>query len=83
MRSEKMEEDREFLDNIRSLDAALTAGDELAGIDAGDLCAKYRSIKGTLTFLLPIIKKIPVYGKTIAGAIEMLMGIADKLCPSS
>ena len=49
--------------------------------DVGNLCELYHKIKPFLQDVLPIIRLIPVYGKTIADAIEFLMKIADMACP--
>lgn len=46
-----------------------------------DLCAQYKIIKPILEKALPFIRLIPKFGKQIADAIEMLMGIADNFCP--
>jgi type IV secretory pathway VirB2 component (pilin) len=47
-----------------------------------ELCKIYNGIKGPLGVILPVIKLIPVYGAAVAGGIQLLMGIADKLCPT-
>jgi hypothetical protein len=46
-----------------------------------ELCDTYNKIKGPLKLLLGVISLIPVYGAAVAKGLEMLMGIADKLCP--
>lgn len=45
-----------------------------------ELCKKYNEYKGFIPVLLPIIKKIPLYGPKIATVIETLMQIADFAC---
>jgi hypothetical protein len=47
----------------------------------GELCDKYHKIRAFLLILIRIVKKIPVYGGTIAKVLEFLMGIADAVCP--
>jgi hypothetical protein len=52
------------------------------GIDPAKICEIYKSIKKPLTVLLPIIRLIPVFGAAVAGGLELLMRIADQLCPA-
>jgi hypothetical protein len=52
-----------------------------AAVDPAELCKVYNSIKGPLGILLPIIKAIPIYGAAVAAGLQLLMGIANKLCP--
>jgi hypothetical protein len=51
-------------------------------VDPTELCKTYAQIKGPLGVLLPVIKLIPVYGSAVASGLQLLMGIADKLCPA-
>ena len=54
-----------------------------AGVpDPKELCDTYNKIKGPLKLLLGAISLIPVYGAAVAKGLEVLMGIADKLCPT-
>ena len=45
-----------------------------------ELCKTYNEYKGLIPMVLPIIKKIPIYGSKIAAVIETLMQIADFAC---
>ena len=47
-----------------------------------DLCGQYKVIKPILQKALPFIRLIPKFGKQVADAIELLMGIADNFCPN-
>jgi hypothetical protein len=51
-------------------------------VDPTELCKIYGQIKGPLGVLLPVVKLIPVYGSAVAQGLQLLMGIADKLCPT-
>ncbi|MDP9177770.1 MAG: hypothetical protein M3O61_08825 [Gemmatimonadota bacterium] len=78
--------DKEFADAIQGLDSVLntSAGPRsLQGIDGKSLCRDYQRIKSFLEKALPFIEKIPMWGKQIAAAIRLLMGIADTLCPAA
>lgn len=78
-----MEGDREFLESLQSVDQALAgqgAGAEsLAGVD---LCGVYNKIKGPLGIIIPIVERIPLYGKTIASALRLLQQFGDQYCPA-
>ena len=50
--------------------------------DATDLCEYYKAVRPLIVIVLPLIEKIPVYGKKIADVIRFLMTIADKVCPA-
>jgi hypothetical protein len=52
-----------------------------AAAGVGDLCEKYRALKGSLEVLVKILKKIPGFGAKAAAALEFLMGLADIACP--
>jgi len=69
------------LDKIESI-VEKQGMDKLAVPTAKALCADYGKIKKYLEISLPLIDKIPVYGKKIAGAIRLLMTIADAICPA-
>ena len=47
-----------------------------------DPCGQYKKIKPILEKALPFIRLIPKFGKQVATAIELLMGIADNFCPT-
>jgi hypothetical protein len=51
--------------------------------DLGDLCKKYQSARPMLQLALPLIERIPVFGKKVSDAVRFLMGIADVACPVS
>ncbi len=51
-----------------------------AATDIASACKVYKQIQPWLTTALPLIEKIPVYGKKIAVAIRTLMQIADIAC---
>jgi hypothetical protein len=51
--------------------------------DSGQLCEKYRKVRPFIEGALTFIEKIPIYGKAIAGAIRLLLGIADMDCPQT
>jgi hypothetical protein len=53
-----------------------------APIDPTELCKIYTEIKGPLGVILPAIRLIPVYGSAVASGLQLLMSIADKLCPA-
>jgi len=65
-----------FIKNMDSLDKILTAPKAMS---TKDLCKTYAKVKKLLLAVLPILEKIPVVGK-IAGAIRLLMLIADAAC---
>ena len=72
------DENLKHLEQIgKELDAARTAK-TAAKIDP---CAEYNKIKPILQKALPFIRFIPKFGKQVADAIELLMGIADNFCP--
>jgi hypothetical protein len=50
-------------------------------VDPAELCKTYNEIKGPLGVILPGLRLIPVYGSSVASGLQLLMSIADKLCP--
>jgi hypothetical protein len=52
-----------------------------APVDPTELCKIYNEIKSPLGVILPAINFIPVYGSAVASGLQLLMSIADKLCP--
>ena len=71
-------------ENIKHLE---NIGKELAKAQSGtaaeaklDPCAEYNKIKPILKKALPFIRLIPKFGKQVADAIELIMGIADGFC---
>ena len=74
----KSDENTKNLEQIaKELDKVRT-GEAAANLD---VCAQYKKIKPILEKALPFIRFIPKWGKQVAGAIEMVLGIADKFCP--
>ena len=72
------EENIKHLENIgKELDKA--RGGAAAGAKL-DPCAEYNKIKPILQKALPFIRFIPKFGKQVADAIELIMGIADNFC---
>lgn len=58
-----------------------TTGTRAAALEVGDLCEKYKAIKGALKILVGILRRLGPVGKKAADAIEFLMGLADIACP--
>jgi hypothetical protein len=80
-----MASDPEFLSNVKTLESAFDEkgfAPGLAGIDPKELCKIYDKIKGPLDFIIPIVEKIPVYGKAIAQALRLLKMFGDSICTS-
>lgn len=76
----KSDENMKNLEQIgKELEAARAAKTTTAAIDP---CGEYKKIKPILQKALPFIRLIPKFGKQVADAIELLMGIADNFCPS-
>ena len=78
--------DKDFATAIKGLDRVVgraPRGVSLRGVDASSLCRDYQKIRPFLSKVLPYVEKIPMWGKQIAGAIKLLMGIADTLCPTT
>ena len=76
-----MANDREFLDNISQIDAALSSSDaQLTGQDIGQICEVINRVRKPLESVLPIIEMIPVYGKTIARALKLLLQLSTTVC---
>ncbi|GKS63239.1 hypothetical protein YTPLAS72_05430 [Nitrospira sp.] len=48
--------------------------------EATDLCEYYKALRPLLVIALPLIEKIPVYGKKIGDILRFLMTMADKCC---
>lgn len=82
MSNEKISKSDENIANLekiaKELDAA-RAGKSAAKVD---LCSQYKVIKPILQKALPFIRLLPKFGKQVADAIELLMGIADNFCPN-
>jgi orotidine-5'-phosphate decarboxylase len=50
-------------------------------VDPAELCKTYNEIKGSLVVILPGLRLIPVFGSAVASGLQLLMSIADQLCP--
>lgn len=46
----------------------------------GEVCRQYSRVKPFLEAALWLVERIPVYGKQIASAIRLLMGLLDRIC---
>lgn len=75
-------------DNLKNLEKVAKDLDKARGSDAAaksaaklNPCAEYKKIKPILKTALPFIRLLPKFGKQVADAIELLMGIADNFCP--
>ena len=74
----KSDENTKNLEQIaKELDAA-RASETGAKVDP---CTEYKKIKPILQKALPFIRLIPKFGKQVADAIELVMGLADNFCP--
>ncbi len=73
----KAEENENKLEHIgKELDKA-RAANAAAKVD---LCGQYKVIKPILNTALPFIPFTRKFGKQVADAIELIMGIADNFC---
>lgn len=73
-------DEQQALDHVeRTLGGAATRGLP----DVGELCKKYREIRGTIEVVLRIVERIPGTGTKIANVIRFLMSLADAACPVS
>jgi hypothetical protein len=77
-----MQTEQQELQDFNRLETALSKA-QATGKEGGleGLCAAYLEVKPTIEATLPLIEKIPVYGKTIAKSIRMLISLADLACP--
>lgn len=83
MNQEKNDEMDTMDENTKNLERIAKELDEARTDETGvklDVCAEYKKIKPILEKALPFIRFIPKWGKQVADAIEMVMGIADKFC---
>jgi hypothetical protein len=67
---------------VEQIELHLALPEAAAPVNPAELCNVYKQIKGPLGVLLPVIKFIPIYGAAVASGLQLLMGIADKLCPA-
>ena len=81
-----MDDDDDVMETMRKVDDALGAdagaGAGLAPKDIPNPCEAYDKIRDILPDLIKIAKKIPVVGKRIAKALELLKQIGDQFCPA-
>lgn len=78
--------ENEFSDALDQIDAIVSApsieGADAAVVSGQSLCERYQKIRQFLLVILPVIDKVPVWGKKVSNAIRFLMNIADSACPS-
>lgn len=75
-------DDRELIRTLRQADAILAAPRKRA-FGPGEVaaaCAVYCRLRPIIIKLLPVIGKIPIIGKTVAGILKVLMPLADIVC---
>ena len=79
--SQEEEAALEQIDNLTAL-RVTTGTRAVAALQSGDLCEKYRTIRGALKILVGILRRLGSIGKKAAEAIEFLMSLADTVCPA-
>jgi len=77
-----MATNQDIIKAAEAIERGLNTKTAAAGIDPTELCKIYGQIKGPLGVLLPVIKLIPIYGAPVAAGLQLLMDIANKLCPT-
>ena len=79
-----MDDDDEVMETMRQVDQALGSdgGPQTAAIAVPNPCEAYDKIRDVLPDLIKIAKKIPVVGKRLAKALELLKQIGDQFCPA-
>lgn len=79
-----MDDDDDVMATLQKVDQALGTGGgpQTAAISAPNPCEAYDKIRDVLPDLIKIARKIPVVGKRIAKALELLKDIGDKFCPA-
>ncbi len=83
MSNEKNKEMNKSDENTKNLEQIAKELDKARTPEAGvafDPCAEYKKIKPILKKALPFIRLIPKFGKQVADAIELVMGLADNFC---
>ena len=88
-----MDDDQEIMAAMQKVDEALgTGGGGGGGPQAAaapspqaipNPCEAYNKIRDVLPTLISLAKKIPVVGKRIAAALQLLQTIGDQFCPQS
>jgi hypothetical protein len=73
---------QEIVQAAQQIEKHLASSALEAQVDPAELCKIYNQIKSPLGVLLPVIRFIPIYGSAVASGLQLLMGIADKLCPA-
>ena len=75
-------DDKIFLEAINDISATVgtSTAETMEALDLKSLCLKYKAIKGKVELILPFIEKIPGFGTTVAGALRLLMRVADRGC---
>ena len=81
-----MDDDDDVMATMQKVDDALgTSSGADAGLAPKDIpnpCEAYDKIRDLLPDLIKIAKKIPVVGKRLAKALELLKTIGDQFCPA-
>jgi hypothetical protein len=70
------------LEALKELES-LAIADTKAMPDPKQLCERYAKMAPSLKRIAPLLALVPTYGTAVAGSLSILMGIADKLCPST
>jgi hypothetical protein len=70
------------LEALREIEA-LGIADKAMRPDSKQLCERYAKMAPHLERIAPLLALIPTYGPAVAGALTILRGIADSLCPST
>lgn len=69
-----------FMEEVRQLQSAIEKYRTVEAPSKADICAYYKTLKPILTAILPFLEKIPVWGKQVADAIQLLMKSLDGFC---
>lgn len=80
-----MDDDDDVMETMRQVDQALGTGggpQMSASITVPNPCEAYDKIRDLLPDLIKIAKKIPVVGKRLAKALELLKTLGDQFCPT-
>jgi hypothetical protein len=80
-----VDDDDDVMATMQKVDDALgtsSGGAGLAPMDIPNPCEAYDKIRDILPDLIKIAKKIPVVGKRLAKALELLKTIGDQFCPA-
>jgi hypothetical protein len=80
-----VDDDDEVMETMRQVDQALGTGggpQTSASITVPNPCEAYDKIRDILPDLIKIARKIPVVGKRLAKALELLKTLGDQFCPA-